>query len=64
MNAKQGTYNGTKKKITWSSTDYAYWSLRNTSQRYWFKWTSTAAPAAGFTGVQFRMHVRLIRDIN
>ena len=64
MNAKKGTYNGTKKTITWSSTDYTYWSLRNSSNRYYIKWTASANPAAEWAGNQFRMHVRLVKNAN
>lgn len=64
MNAKRGTYNGTKKTISWSSTDYAYWSLRDSKNRYYLVWTSSANPEASFAGSQFRMHVRLIHDVN
>jgi len=63
MNAKQGLYNGTKKKITWSSTNYAYWSLRNTSNRYLLQWSSSASPSASWTSNQLRLHVRLIHNL-
>lgn len=63
MNAKQGTYNGTKKKISWSSTYFEYWSLRNTSNRYRLQWTSSATPSVISTGSQYRVHVRLVHDV-
>ena len=62
MNAKKGTYDGTKKKIKWSTTYYAYWSLRNTDNRYYIQWASSDAPETTFGG-QCRLHVRLVHNV-
>ena len=54
-------------KSTWSwvnSTEGWYWSNRNTSNRYYFKWTSSDNPIADFFANQARMRARLIHNVN
>ncbi len=64
MNAKQGTYNGTKKTISWSSTYFQYWMVYNNSnQRKGLQWTSSVAPIVVSATTQYRCHVRLVRDV-
>lgn len=64
MNAKQGSYNPTKKQISWSSTYFEYWmEYNNGNQRKRLQWTSSVAPTVVSTTAQFRCHVRLVRDV-
>ena len=45
-----------------SSSEGWYWSYRNTSNRYYFKWTNSGVPFADFFANQARMRVRLIHN--
>ena len=45
-----------------SSSEGWYWSYRNSSNRYYFKWTNSGVPFADFFANQARMRVRLINN--
>ena len=64
MNAKQGTYNATKKTISWSNSYYAYWCVyENGTNRKQLQWGADANPDVAWPTTQFRLHVRFVRDV-
>lgn len=66
MNAKKGTAASTaaSAKLSWSSTYYTYWMVfdQSTNRKY-LVWASGSDPTVEWPTNQFRMHVRLVHDV-
>ena len=65
MNARRGsTTTSSTAKISWSSSYYSYWMFfDNKTNRKHLCWTAKAAPSVTWPTNQFRMHVRLVHDV-